>query len=844
MGISFYFIGDTPQRGVYSDENNGSVAYISSGTGFVRGHFPQCDTTERIYPKQQRGDFERDERLSLRIFKREEFAIADRDIQEFLDEKDYVYRLADARIDSTMPYLEQIESLDIDTEEDISETKVAIVWTRNSLSNSVPPKADYYVWVVTQTLPDPDYIKKLDGKKIVIIQGDTLREYGADISKSLSWEETALDTVREYQQNTTLRDALRFVDLLIIPFGLEGAVVLNPGETSKAEYRNTLWFRPTKMEGDIFSEYPGIVPEAFEMFVTLTTETIRNALTNSSDVFEAIENNMRIILAGSMATHILGYNNESRLNLNCNDIGRGLYPLDRYLEIQFPRIDFCFISKPIPNRNKLWEIPPDVNMFKNDTSFLANVDKLRRIVEQGAINANLDCPILKIGAFESIGRKEIEMYSSMKILINNYLNTPVQDKPLSIAVFGKPGSGKSTCVKEIVKSILGEDAPLLEYNLSQFEDIRASSLHKPFQDIRDWTVKNKVPLVFFDEFDSHELDWLKLFLMPMQDGEFSENGIGRPLGKCILVFAGGINYSLGALHTYIAENEETARKKKVPDFLSRIQGHIDVLGINPNESDVASEEIRDNQDYKYVIRRAIMLHSMINRIMIATKRKIHLSNDVLRALLYIGKYENDARSMESILRMSKVSSGGILDINSMPSNNQLKLHVDTMDFQSKLRDRNHWGEMIGRMARGYAWSDGHYWEKLISEKQNHYYREAENNLYYLFQALNLHIKLCGGTGKVDVGDTSGLVLLSNYGDFQAISTEELCALAKRLYDFRIENENNNLPKWDQLSDEETLQLIEEMRRMLKPFDDNPLDTSIYLLDLDRITDNCAVTNNG
>jgi len=44
-----------------------------------------------------------------------------------------------------------------------------------------------------------------------------------------------------------------------------------------------------------------------------------------------------------------------------------------------------------------------------------------------------------------------------------------QKRPLSVAVFGPPGSGKSFGITEIANSLLPDQIELREFNLSQFD---------------------------------------------------------------------------------------------------------------------------------------------------------------------------------------------------------------------------------------------------------------------------------------------------------------------------------------------------------------------------------------
>ena len=101
---------------------------------------------------------------------------------------------------------------------------------------------------------------------------------------------------------------------------------------------------------------------------------------------------------------------------------------------------------------------------------------------------------------------------------------------MKIILLGPPGAGKSFGVKMVAKELanLGLDRPIesITFNLSQYQ--KADDLADAFHLVRDKVLRGKIPLVFFDEFDTslqgQALGWLRYFLAPMQDGEFLDRG--------------------------------------------------------------------------------------------------------------------------------------------------------------------------------------------------------------------------------------------------------------------------------------------------------------------------------
>jgi hypothetical protein len=303
----------------------------------------------------------------------------------------------------------------------------------------------------------------------------------------------------------------------------------------------------------------------------------------------------------------------------------------------------------------------------------------QRIVLEGPETVLRDVPLGKFGALLTADRREIESFRGIRSLVAEYCSKSRQNKPLSIAVFGSPGSGKSFGINEVALSLFPELIKKLEFNISQFTGVE--DLHHALHQVRDTGLSGKIPLVFFDEFDAalegQSLGWLRHFLMPMQDGAFLHGQISHPLGTAIFVFAGGTSEKLEAFDSHLSDEE--FRKVKGPDFVSRLKGFVNIMGPNPVQNDSGG-------DPYFVLRRAILLRSLMSRqakqIMVKHEGKEMLKIDpgVLNAFLWIGKYKHGARSMESITVMSQLAGKSIFERSALPSESQLDLHVNGLEF--------------------------------------------------------------------------------------------------------------------------------------------------------------------
>lgn len=306
------------------------------------------------------------------------------------------------------------------------------------------------------------------------------------------------------------------------------------------------------------------------------------------------------------------------------------------------------------------------------------------MILRGPAAALAAAPRARYGRYYTVDREEIERINAIRNLIDAYRKKPQDLRPLSLAVFGPPGSGKSFAIKQLAAEMFGGRALVLEFNLSQFEAL--GDLHTAFHRVRDGSVKGQIPLVFWDEFDSAGLRWLKEFLAPMQDAEFRSQGISFPFGKAIFVFAGGTAHTFKEFdRTGAAGDTEAAfRAVKGPDFVSRLRGYVNIKG--PNPVTFAAVDATP-EDVAHLIRRAIIFRSCLERFspqLIDATGTAAVAAGVVNAFLRVKAYIHGARSLESLVNMSRLPGSTFFGVADLPSPDLLRLH-GTPDFPEHAR---------------------------------------------------------------------------------------------------------------------------------------------------------------
>ncbi len=304
-------------------------------------------------------------------------------------------------------------------------------------------------------------------------------------------------------------------------------------------------------------------------------------------------------------------------------------------------------------------------------------------------------------ALRTHDRLEIENYRAIYGLFHNYIRQREPERPLSIAVFGPPGSGKSFGVKQVAESLnegrTGRAIVELTFNLSQYHS--ADELAPAFHRVRDCVLEGKIPLVFFDEFDaslaSEPLGWLRYFLAPMQDGKFLDEGGLHPIGQAIFIFAGGTSdtYSDFA-HRQSEEEQEGFKKAKGPDFLSRLRGALNIPSLNFLQPAGPATEKAPRKPGTFdaygpieslpcsaavLLRRAGVLAYQAGKKAPTLKGpngRLRIRPEVVRAFLYLPEFEHGNRSLEALLDMSQLVDARNFTASLLPSGSSTSLHAN------------------------------------------------------------------------------------------------------------------------------------------------------------------------
>lgn len=528
---------------------------------------------------------------------------------------------------------------------------------------------------------------------VVVVPVNDLRLTEARISRELSWESAAQDIVWELAYSPHLKK-LSDCAHVIISFDTVGAVLVSKaakaspgaGQDDPGSSR-TLIFDHRTIEGMWVQAYPGgVIGYTSCLVAGVAREFMRSP--GAPDLRAGIKNG----LAAMQRLHKEGYGVKEVKDSSPPAVS---FPVEQVVGQMSEDNAKSFADTPIEDPTRFlnqpsvdgagaaaarpWRILHEQGgaAGQGEESYLWTLAK--RIVRQGPKEVLKDKPLGEFGKLLTADRREVEGFRSIRALMSEYSRQLRQERPLSIAVFGPPGSGKSFGITQVAESVLPNRVRKLTFNLSQFSS--PTEIFGALHQVRDVALSGSLPLVFWDEFDAslagRPLGWLRYFLSPMQDGQFQQGEVTHPVGRSIFVFAGGTSETREAFGANFDEEERKALK--LPDFISRLKGSVDILGPNPRGGDPAA-------DPDYTVRRAILLRSFVENYALHLfqppdrKGRLQIDSGVLRAFLKISDYRHGARSMESIVAMSLLAGKVRFERSALPTEAQLDLHVNGRAF--------------------------------------------------------------------------------------------------------------------------------------------------------------------
>ncbi len=537
---------------------------------------------------------------------------------------------------------------------------------------------------------------------IVVMNINDLRRTEVQISRELSWERTAHDLYWELTHNLRV-NALSRCAHVIVSFDNTGAFLLSGAADGKLKnagaiesFDGRLFFDPLIVEGMWNQAYPGSM---IGNTSCLTAGVARQLMVNGED--PDLAKGIQTGLAAMRRLHKKGYSGYEQTGERT-----GLsFPVEAIAgELAVEEEPFKVAPVPSPVRflsgqageKKEEEHRGEWTILQD--RYRESLDQVaRNIVLEGVEKALDGVPLGNFGKLVTADRREVESFRSIRSLIGEYCGQS-QNRPLSIAVFGPPGSGKSFAVKQVAESVRPGEIVPLEFNLSQLGSVE--ELHDAFHQVRDKVLSGKMPLVFWDEFDSafenQPLGWLRHFLAPMQDGAFREGQVVHPVGRCIFVFAGGTCCRMEDFTSALSNRDFI--QMKGPDFVSRLKGYVNIFGPNP----YTTEE--GYTDPYYLIRRAIIFRGILQMNVphifskVGEVARLNIDPGVLRALLHVSEYKHGVRSIESIVSMSSLVGKSAFERSSLPPETQLKLHLNSREFLSLVQQLEIEGELLEDLA--------------------------------------------------------------------------------------------------------------------------------------------------
>ena len=518
---------------------------------------------------------------------------------------------------------------------------------------------------------------------VVVVSAGRLRQGGVRLSRGLSWERTAEHLMEAIRHDPSARPLGRARHVIVTCEG-DGAVWID--QRAAGRPKGVILFDAAHAEGEWGAGRGG---EVFG-FMTCLTASVAWSLakvkaTEAPDLGSSIARGLSAMRDLQENGHGVALTEKGVCRAR-----RG-YPVERLAtEILHSSHRYARAEVPTashsPGSGTPWSIVGAVQSLRTRARPMFGFARQLAIQGEGVLEL---VPHLRIAGLLTADRAEMETLRSLRTMLVAYRDTNAGKKPLSLGVFGAPGSGKSFGVEQLALGVFGEPGEKgyegwLEFNLSQFESV--SDLVGALHQVRDRRLQGMVPVVFWDEFDAQEFRWLRHLLAPMQDGRFQEGPATHTIGKCVFIFAGGTSHSFGDFGQFAgagaaatAAEERRFALAKGPDFKSRLDGYLNVVG--PNQCGPS--------DTFFPVKRALMLRNLLG---CKPNETLDIDPGLLTALLENSGYTHGARSLAKVLEPLAAAWKATrrpLRQWQLPAPNQLSLHVTNSDEFHALSARDH-----------------------------------------------------------------------------------------------------------------------------------------------------------
>ncbi|MGE0225152.1 MAG: RyR domain-containing protein [Acetobacteraceae bacterium] len=526
---------------------------------------------------------------------------------------------------------------------------------------------------------------------VVVVSARDLRRETVALSRGLSWEAT-LDEMRVALHTHPLAQSLLRCRYLIVTFSMDGALLLDLDEPDRIQAR--LCLDPARAEGEWSRSFAG---ETFGFQAVMTASLawqLREHIAERRSTKP--ESAPTLDLLPALEAGLLGMRD---LRRNGHGPVAGPSPAGfpaqrlacRILEAlpsspataagrsrgsagdRMSRLTIAW--RPSDRLDPSWSMIADTQGRASPAARPQPLIGLARQIARFGIGVLDRLPRAQFGKLLAADRNEIEALRTIRRCMIEYRDNEKPKRPLSIGVFGPPGAGKSFGVEQLANEIFSKEA-WRAFNLSQFQN--SDELNGAYHQVRDLALAGITPVVFWDEFDSRDLYWLQYLLAPMQDGRFQHGQLQHSIGKCVFIFAGGTSWAFEEFTPQEPAALAAFRRLKGPDFVSRLDAYMNVLGPNPRMSvGLLGRRMVDPADISYPIRRALLIRAHLG---CDPRETVDFDPALLHALLRVGTYRHGSRSLEKLVLSLRGDDPTTVRRSNLPHSAQLGMHVDAEEF--------------------------------------------------------------------------------------------------------------------------------------------------------------------